>query len=167
MNFDLDVIKMFRDTLDWGVENGKSIIKFRNKSKLTKIINAISNLIAHKKLYLYNIKSAIATKDTIKIESAINESLLIAEQDTTALLSVIEDAGFKNSEIYRVLKTKAEVLANTKLQEINRVKQIIDNTEELDKATNTDILELLSSFENRWDEISTELENIKKAASKT
>ena len=49
---------------------------------------------------------------------------------------------------------------NIKLLEIDRLKKITDT--EL-KSTD-DFTELLSDFENRWNEISNELENIKQAA---
>lgn len=160
MNLDLDFIKIFRDTFDWGIEYGKSFIRFHDKNKLNKIINSMSDLIANKKTYLYNIQSAIKSQDEHRIDLTIKQSLEIAESDTQNLLSVIKEVGLKDSEIYKILKTKVETLANIKLSEIERLKKITDT-----EFKSTDgFTELLSDFENRWNEISNQLENIKKAA---
>jgi len=72
-------------------------------------------------------------------------------------LKNIKEAELTDSEVYRVLNSKASVLANIKLSEIERLKELVGEGEIAENVT-----KILSKYEQQWDYIAIELEKIKK-----
>lgn len=157
MNIDIDFLKGVRDLIDWAQKKGTSTIKYLDRKKLNDIINSITDLVTNKKIYLNRINSAIRSGNQEQVELEIKKALNIAQNDTRNLLIEIKDSQLKDSTIYHILNSKASVLANAKLSEVERLKSLTGEGE-----INENIAETLSKYEEQWDHIRIELEHLKK-----
>jgi hypothetical protein len=158
MNIDLNLLKGLRDFIDWMQEKGSSIIHYTERKKLNNIINSITDLVTHKKVYLNRMSNALLSGKQELIEQEVQQALSVAEKDTIQLKQTIQEAQLTDSEVYRVLNAKASVLANVKLSEIERLKSLVGEGEVSQK-----VKEALAHYESAWTNISLELEKIKKA----
>jgi hypothetical protein len=163
MNVNLDVTKQVRELIDWIEGKLKGAVISGKRDKLERIINTISDLIRNKKIYLTNIRIAAKMGDGIRRDVEIKKALEIAKNDTEKLKTSIDDIGLKDSDIYKVLNTKIAVLANEKMNLIERFMNIQEGIDA--KVSNEEIIAALVSYESKWDDISNELEKIKKELS--
>lgn len=166
MNFDLDIIKKITDSIDWVLGKGDSGIKTWKNKRLNTIINHMSDLVTNKRLYLFRIQKAHENGDQNELRQELENALRIAKNDTATLIKSIEEADLKDSDIYKVLQTKAKYLGQTKMFELEQLEKTMTYSfESASKETSTDITTLLASFESKWDEMSDELEKLKRKTS--
>ena len=153
---DINVLKALSNFIDWVKDGGISILNHIERRKLNKVINAITDLVKNKKEYLERISLSIDAEDNESTDLEIRKALNTAKRDTELLKSTIEGADLKDSEVYRILQLKADLLANSKLLEISRLEELVGF-----QLSGEGIAEKLAKYEKQWSEIGQELEAIK------
>lgn len=163
MNMDLNQIKLIEGLFDIVLKKGDHFIKRWKNKKLNTIVNHMSDLVTNKRLYLFRIKKANDNGNEQELRKELENALRVAKEDTATLMKSIEDAKLNDSDIYKVLQTKAKYLGQTKIFELEQLEKTMTYSfEDSSAETTADITTLLSGFESQWNEISDELEKLKR-----
>lgn len=157
MDFNLDVLKTFRETVDWLIEKYKAASDYDTKKQLNKIANQISRLAVNKAAYLSTLKEELnSNKENIDL-SKIHYAIRVAEEDTGKLRELLNEVKFETAEVSFSFKYNLEKLTKLKEIKLTELKELVSK-EVLSSQETEKVISGLESFEQKWIELGKEID---------